>query len=271
MGTLSLKVLGRGVRVRCADDTAERLLTAAYGSLQAEPGSMDLDYTVRRAEAPSKGYRIERAGRAPLDAIDDGALLALFDEDVVVELQRLRPDLYVVHAAVLWSRGAGVMLVARSGVGKSTLTWALLHHGYRYVSDELAPIDLASLTVLSFPRSLMVKQAPPAPYPLPAAAVRTSRGFHVPAAALPDRVHDAGVGLGAVFFLQRAGEGETPSVRPLTAAEGAARLYANTLNSLAHAGEGVDAAIRIAAARPCFELRTAELGATCALVAGALA
>jgi len=57
-----------------------------------------------------------------------------------------------------------------------------------------------------------------------------------------------------------------PSVRRLTAGEAAARLYANALNPLAHAGEGLDGAIRIATASRCFELTTAELASTCALL-----
>jgi hypothetical protein len=270
VGTLALTVLGRGVRVRCADDTAEALLSAGYGALRGEAGSTDLDYSVGRPDPTRNGFRIERHGQAPLDAADDGTLLAVFDADIAVAIQHLRPDLYVVHAGVLVRGNVALMLVARSGVGKSTLTWALLHHGFSYLSDELAPVDLATLSVLPFPRALMVKRAPPAPYPLPATAVRTSRGFHVPSEALPSQVGTTPAPLAAIFFLERAGAAGEPSVRALTAAEGAARLYANTLNSLAHGGDGLDGAIRVASARPCFRLVSAELPPTCALVTRAL-
>jgi hypothetical protein len=76
--------------------------------------------------------------------------------------------------------------------------------------------------------------------------------------------------LRAIFFLHYARETTRPTVRRMTAAEGAARLYANTLNPLAHAGEGLDGAVRITSACPCFELMTADLGPSCELLVATL-
>jgi hypothetical protein len=53
---------------------------------------------------------------------------------------------------------------------------------------------------------------------------------------------------------------------PAPSRPSAARLYANALNPLAHAGDGLDAAIRVETGRRCFELTTAELAPTCALL-----
>ena len=270
MTTLALDVLGRRVRIRCADPTAGVLLSAAYGSMQGEAGAADLDYTVRGIGRATDGFVIERSGAAPIEAPDDGTLLALFDADLVIEIQRLRPDLYVVHAAALaWADGA-VMLVAPSGGGKSTMSWALLHRGFRYLSDELTPIELASLEVVPFSRALMVKSEPPASHPMTTRAVRTSRGFHVPVAALPSAPVTRPTPLTAMFFLHYSPQTRQPSLRRLTAAEGAARLYANALNPLAHDGEGLDGAVRITTARPCFALMTADLGPSCDLIVSAL-
>ena len=270
MPTLALSVLGRGVRVHCAEDAAAALLSATYGAMRGDAGTTDLEYTVRPGGGTTGGFVIERAGAEPIDAPDDAMLLAEFDADLAIQLQRLRPDLYVVHAAVLSHRHGAVMLVARSGGGKSTLSWALLHHGFAYLSDELAPIELASLDILPFPRALMVKRAPPASHPMTPRALRTTRGFHVPVAALPGAIVTRPAPLYAIFFLHYSQEHRHPDVRRLTPAEGAARLYANTLNSLAHAGQGLDGAIRITQARPCFLLMTAELGPSCALLAATL-
>jgi hypothetical protein len=268
--TLALNVLGRGVLIHCADQTSGALLSAAYGAMRSEVGAADLEYTVSRVAAATSGFVIERSGASPIEAPDDGRLLALFDADLAIEIQRLRPDLYVVHAAVLTHGDGAVMLVARSGGGKSTLSWALLHHGLGYLSDELAPVDLATLDILPFPRALMVKRAPPASHPMTPNALQTARGFHVPAAALPSETVTRPARLRAIFFLHYACETTRPSVRRLTAAEGAARLYANTLNPLAHPGEGLDGAVRITSARPCFELMTADLGRSCELLVATL-
>jgi hypothetical protein len=269
MGTLTLQILDRGVRVHWPDRSTGKLLTAIYGAMQGDVIAADLEYTVSHAAPPTRGLRLERSGRPPVVTPDTGGLLAELDADLVVEIQRLRSDLYVVHAAVLEYDGGAVMLVAKSGAGKSTLAWALLHHKFRYLSDELGPIDLDSLDVHPFPRALLVKRAPPTPYPMAAQAIRTSRGIHAAATLLPGGVRTRPTRLAAIYFIRYV-PATAPSLRRLTPAEGAARLYANTLNPLAHAADGIDGAIRIAAARPCFELVTTDLEPTCALVASAL-
>jgi len=76
-------------------------------------------------------FFIKREGRELLAAPEGGMCLALFDADVAIELQKLRRDLYFVHAAVLAVGDSAFMLVAQSGGGKSTVCWALSHHGFR--------------------------------------------------------------------------------------------------------------------------------------------
>jgi hypothetical protein len=262
---LTLNVLGHGVRVNCLDRETSALLLAAYSSLQGHPDHVDLNYTVSRSGTPT-AYYIERQGRARVSAPDDGSFLALFDEDVTVELQKLRSDLYVIHAGVVLYGAGAVMLVAGSGGGKSTLCWALLHHGFGYLSDELAPVDLDRLTVHPYRRALILKDEPPSSYRLTSVARRTARGFYVPASDMPGAVPTEPPLLTAIFFLVREVVVSAPSVRAISPAEGAARLYANALNSLAHPNDGLDGAIRIAAARPRFDLVTGDLTATCALV-----
>jgi hypothetical protein len=160
--------------------------------------------------------------------------------------------------------------VGDSGAGKSTLTWALLQHGFEYMSDELAPIDAQEMRVLPYPRALCLKEAPPEPYALPSATLRTSRGLHVPTAgrgSAPPRARR----LHAIFFLgPRVAVWGTPMVRSMSAAEAAARLLANALNPLSHAADGLDAALAIAGGAACFELRAGDLSATCALVGASL-
>jgi hypothetical protein len=226
-------------------------------------------YIVGR-DSRSASFFVRRAGSAPLTAPDDGSFLALLDEDVLIELQKLRSDLYFIHAAVLQRADTAVMFVAPSGGGKSTLCWALLHHGFRYLSDELGPVDLTQLDVHPYPRALALKSVPPASYPLPPETVRTSRTLHVLAADFSGDIIRAPARLSTLFFLAYDPKAATPSVQRLSSSEAAARLYANALNPLAHAGDGLDAAIRIATESRSFELTTAELAQTCALVSATL-
>ena len=265
MPKLSLSILGVDALIECAERDAHALLEAACGGMSGGGENPALRYEVSRL-GPASPYVIRRDGGASVTAKDEAELLWALDDDVVIEIQKRRSDLYFVHAAVLELGGRAFMLVAESGGGKSTTAWALLHHGFGYLSDELGPVDLDSLSVQPYLRALCLKDEPPAPYTLPASACRTSRTIHVSTRTLPGAIRREPLGLAATFFLRYEPGAPGPSVRPLTSAEGSARLYANTLNALAHQEAGLDGAIRIASRRSCFELVSAELAATAALV-----
>ena len=269
MHTLTLRAVDRGIRVDCEESETRALLTATYGHMRDEAGAADLHYIVGRDSARTTFF-IKRQGRELLTAPDDGAFLQLFDEDIVIELQKLRCDLYFVHAAVLTVADTAFMLVARPGGGKSTLCWALSHHGFPFLSDELGPVDLQTLGIHRYPRAVALKTQPPASYPIPPATLQTSRSWHIAAEDLPGGIGTGLTRLTTVFFVQYDAKAREPSVRRLSVAEATGRLYANTLNALAHAGDGLDAAIRITAAITCFELVSADLTATCGLLTATL-
>ena len=266
---LSLLVLGCNVRVQCRDDGVRALLMANYGHMLTSRGPAALQYTVGR-QGGSDGFWIGRSGLEPLSASDAGELLFLFEKDLTVEIEKLRPDLYFVHAAVVALGHTAVMLVGESGNGKSTTTWALLHHGWRYFSDELGPIDLQTGEVYPYPHALCLKDVPPGPYRLPRNTLYTTRTLHIPTMDLPCTVGEGPIPLVAIFFLQYRPEAPAPVVVPLSKAEATARLFANALNPLAHAGDGLDGAIEVCTRVASVKLFSADLAATCALVRATL-
>lgn len=261
-GTLALTLVDRHVHVQCEDAAAYALLATSYGALRDRPLAPHLRYTVGR-DGATGGFSLWREGVDPLTDLDDAAFLFHFEKDLTVELQKLRSDLYFVHAAALAWAGRAVMFVAPSGSGKSTVAWALLHHGFGYLSDELAPIDLATLTVHPYPHALCLKAVPPAAYPLPIATLWTSSTIHIPTTALPGEVTKAPQPLAAIFFLRYCPEAAQPTLRRIGKAEAATRLLANALNPLAHPAAGLDGAVAIAQRSACFELCTAALPPTC--------
>lgn len=62
----------------------------------------------------------------------------------------------VLHAGVVANDAGALLLVGGPGVGKTSLTIALVERGWTYFSDDLAPIDRGP-RVLPFPKPLSIK------------------------------------------------------------------------------------------------------------------
>lgn len=267
--SLSLTVLERSVRIQCDHAGARELLAATHAAMVA-PGSAaraDFEYRVVPAVGSEEGFSVQRDAREIGRAHSPGDVLFLLKQDLVVEIQRARPDLYFVHAAALEREGRGLILVAESGGGKSMTTWALLHEGFRYGSDELAPVEPRTGRVHGFPTALCLKSDPPDSFPLPPGAIRTPGARHVPVDSLPAPLARFPSVLAAIFFIiHYRPRNPRPSVREVGPAEAGARLFAQALNALAHPQEGLDAAIDIARGSRCFSLETGDLRATSQLV-----
>jgi hypothetical protein len=265
---LALRVFGCYVMVQCEDAETHALLLANYGHLESPPHPGGLRYVVGSQQQPQgdRLFFIVRAGQPPLRAADAGEFLFLFEKDMTVELEKSRRDLYFVHAGVLDFGHRAFMLVGPSGSGKSTTTWALLHHDCHYLSDELGAVDLRTREVLPYPHALCLKKTPPPSYPLPKQTLSAAHTLHIPAAHLPCRVHRRAVPLAATFFLQYQRGASHPTICPLSTAAATVRLLANALNPLAHPEAGLDAAIALMSGVMSFELFSADLTATCALI-----
>lgn len=258
-------ILGVNVAVNCLASDLRALIHVHWGHLASSAFDPDLVYSVSRNETGQ--ISIARSGQPTCLAADEGQLLFELESDACIAIQRLRPDLFFVHAAVAEIEGKACALVAESGGGKSTTLWGMLHHGWRYLSDELAPIDLSSLRVHAYPRALCLKQPPPPGYPLPRDAVVTPRTLHIPVNILPAVSQMTSCPLAAIYFVRYFPEAGAPAIRPISPAEAGARIYANSLNALAHVNAGLDAAVHLARGIPAFMLHTVELSATCELLA----
>jgi len=268
---LCFRVLDRRVRVDCTDSALRAVLAANYAAMleSKEDVRFDLHYYVGRGEQ-SPGFVLSRPGENDQSAEDAGDLLFLLEKDIIVELQRKRPDLLFLHSAALDWRGKACLLVGESGAGKSTTAWALLHHDFRYLSDELSPIDVDTLQVHPYPHALCLKEVPAPPYSLRADALHLGRTIHVPTGTMPATAILEPRPLAALFLLKYSPGLRAPTLRAIEAAEAGAHLYVNALNALAHSNRGLDAVVRIAEGRPCFAVAAADLPSTCALIRSAM-
>jgi hypothetical protein len=256
--TIQVQAAGRVARVRCSDAGLRATLDAVYAPMRRRADHADIEYAV---EARGTGFVVRGPAGAFATAAGPGGVLPLIDEQLAVGFQWLRPELLFLHAAALASRERAFLLVAPSGGGKSTTAWALTHHGFGYLSDELAPVELAGLAVHPYRRALALKDRPPAPYGLPSGAVLVGRSAWVPIDTVPSQVRFHPLRLAALFFLDRHTAGAART-RRLTASEAAVRLYANALNALAHPADGLDAVVDVVSRVPAFELTTSHLANT---------
>jgi len=273
LSELWFSIFDRDIRVVCEDSELLTMLTSVYGSMQITPAKTlvpNLDYHLYRSDKPGKEYCVHREGQKPVYSDDDGLFLYQFEKDMTIKLEGIRQDLYFLHAAALEYNGNIHLLVAESGGGKSTTAWALMHHGFNYASDELAPIELEEMKVNIYPHALCQKTSPPEPYSLPAKTLYTSRTLHIPTEAMPCKIVADSLDLQSIFFVRYDPQAALPTIKTVSAGEAGARVYANGLNQLAHASDGLDAALEIAQHCNCYELQSAGLKETCELVAATL-
>lgn len=222
---------------------------------------------VRLAFDPASRTYTGRASFGPATRVaDSGALLSWLDDELTIGAQERRPDLLFLHAAAVARRSRALLLLADSGGGKSTATWAAVHEGFTLLSDELAPVRPADATVFPHPRAVCLKTLPPGPWPLPEGTLRSSGGYHVPPDLLPLPPADLPTSIGALVFVGYRPELPEPALLPIGPAEAAARLYAHSLNPLAHGSDGLDAVASLAELCPAFVLHSGELRATARLL-----
>jgi hypothetical protein len=263
MKRIQFSIVGQTFEVDC-DQPADFLVSNNFPTI-AVSGQVNtrLRYRVRKA---GERFTIETPKGVTFKPVTDAEFLYVLEKEVTIEAQMLRPDLYFIHSAALEFRGSVILLIGESGAGKSTLTWALLHHGFRYLSDELAPVELSALNVHPYAHAICLKSKPPEPYKLPDGVVYTSHTIHIPRVCLPNETCDGPRPLRTLFFLSYDPAGQQPSITPISQSEGAARLYSNALNALAHSRLGLDDAVSIARRCQCFLLRRASADSTCLAV-----
>ena len=254
----SFECVGCGVTVQGSDAAALATLRSNFSGMAPGEATQNLIYDLQRA--PDGSTRIVRAGSEfSSRATDMGDLIYKLEADLVVQLQLLRSDLFFLHAATVTLDGNAHLLVGRSGAGKSTTCWGLQHHGFGYLSDELAPIRMSDMMVHAYAHALCMKAQPPASYPVPQAGWYTPRGVHIPISPGVVDPHP----VRSIFIVEYAAGRTRPEIFAIGRAEAAARLYPNALNALAHAGDGLDAVTRIASAVPAFRVECADLADTC--------
>jgi HprK-related kinase A len=139
---------------------AMHLLYADYPLLE-HPGMADFHVSL----APSSGLR--RWYRPQVNFLHDGQALfeplprahayPMFEWCLNWCVSSRAHSFLMIHAAVVERGGRAMILPAPPGSGKSTLCAALVNHGWRLLSDELALVRLEDGMVMPLPRPISLK------------------------------------------------------------------------------------------------------------------
>lgn len=270
---LHLNLFGLTIAITCEDSADTALIRANFSALAMTPAPTAvpaLSYAVARDEHGLSLQRTAADAQNLWTGLDVGEMIFLLEKDLTIEAQKRRPEYYFLHAAAL-SHGDGVvLLIGRSGSGKSTTCWGLLHHGCGYLSDELAPIDLNGHLVQPYPHALCLKSAPDAPYALPPGTVSTPPTLHIAVSDLPSSTIGRPMPLRTIVHIRHMGTEHVPVITELSSAEAGMLIYANALNPLCHAGDGLDAALDIARRCRTLSLTTGTLERSVSVLLAAL-
>ncbi|MBP6899616.1 MAG: HprK-related kinase A [Burkholderiaceae bacterium] len=174
----------------------------------------------------------------------------------------------IVHAAVLERNGGALLLPAPPGSGKSTLCAALMHSGWRLLSDELALVSVRDGRIWPLCRPVSLKNA----------SIEVMRAF-VPSAVFSPEVRETSKGRVAhlrvpsdhvlrmeepavlrwiVFPRYRA---EAPmQAQPRSRASTVVAVGRNAFNINLFGRDGFDLICRLVAGAQCFDFEYSRLG-----------
>jgi HprK-related kinase A len=114
-------------------------------------------------EVPRWGRRTNRRvrftvdGRAPHEDLPVGQALAVFEWGLNLVLTMRFQRYLMLHAAVVERNGRALLLPAWPGHGKTTLCAALVHRGWRLLSDEFGLLEPGTVDLIPAPRPMPLK------------------------------------------------------------------------------------------------------------------
>lgn len=120
---------------------------------------LDLREVWQLVPKPRRRLRFTVDGRRPHEDMPGGQGLAVLEWglNLVVALRFQR--FLMLHAAVLERDGRALLMPAQPGHGKTTLSVALAHRGWRLFSDEFGLVRTGSTRFVPIPRPMPLKNA----------------------------------------------------------------------------------------------------------------
>ncbi len=138
-------------------------LRQLYGDYTLLEAGQDFSFHVRLVDAPrSLPWRPRRVrflvdGRAPHEDMPRDQALAVLEWGINLVVALRYHCFLMLHAAVVERNGQALVLPAAPGSGKTTLCAALVHRGWRLLSDEFGLVRPGTIELLPLPRLMPLK------------------------------------------------------------------------------------------------------------------
>lgn len=145
-----LPQVAAGLRFHYADFEVHDDAQASDFDVRIEPPSI-----LRRLVRPQVSFTCD--GRAPFRPLPLEQAFPMLEWGLNWVISSHAHDHLVVHGAVLERDGRAVILAADPGSGKSTLCAALVHAGWRLLSDELTLVSLEHGRLMPLARPISLK------------------------------------------------------------------------------------------------------------------
>jgi SM-20-related protein len=139
------------VRLWCPDKVLLKRIKASFAAMALDTLETQVQFAAFEIE-PSDGQWIWRKDGAVHNPIEGGDTLEReVYRRIVVAFKHRRPDLLWLHAAAAATPEGAVVIPGAWGRGKSSTVMALHRRGWSYLSDDIAPLDVARRLLLPFP------------------------------------------------------------------------------------------------------------------------
>jgi hypothetical protein len=262
----------RGVSITVPDDGDRRAVEAilsGFPDATAGDSAAHAPYALRRAVTGHWEFWSGDTRTHETTTLED-ALLALEWQLVTDMLARI-DDRFHLHGAALAdpSGTLSVLVLGESGVGKTTLTLALMARGFRPFTDDVILLDPETLEPRTFERAFHVDQSTRAlvdtlPHRPDWEVSGMPDGYFMPASWARDPLP-----VGAII-VPKARDHERPLLVALPIAEAATTLLTFS-GSLEHAPAlALKTAARLTATAPCYALYAGPLARTAQFLAEAV-
>jgi hypothetical protein len=243
--------------VHAADAAVRATVDAAFADLVEPSASPDHRFVLEQS----------RSG-CFLQVDDEPRVLFANRSGALKELIRLvnrlaldaEPDRLHLHAAAVGPADAGaILLVAPSGVGKSTLAAALALQGCWYLTDEMVSIDRSGNDLRGFPKPLSIRSGTVELLPglrERCVALSTQRSL-VPASSIASGIRRHAQPR-AVVVLERADTPDEVRITELDIADAIVELTRQTMDFERFGSGGLEALARLCASAHCLRVAATD-------------